>query len=168
MPNWWFTSDSHLGHANILKYDVARHIFKDLQEHDETIIENWNRVVSPNDMVYHLGDFSFAKDYMQYLRRLNGQIHLIFGNHDKPSMRSDFISGQDVLFLKKEKVFLSHYPHYSWINSHHGVLHLFGHVHEAFKQVPGVQFPNLNVGTHFHNFTPISLEEARERAVIQQ
>lgn len=168
----WFTSDSHFGHANIIKYDVnTRNHFKSIEEHDEYIVQEWNKAVKPGDKVYHLGDFSFTKpeDIDKYWKRLNGRIQLVIGNHDNKgtglNMDFGYYIPQHVIWLKKEKLFLSHYPHFSWPSSHHGVVHLFGHVHEAFLTVPGCKAPNLNVSCNWHNFRPLSLEEAREKAL---
>lgn len=164
MSNTFFTSDTHFGHANILKYDQkTRGHFCSIEEHDEHIIEQWNFIVKPKDTVYHLGDFSFKSDHNAYVKRLNGDIHLIWGNHDKHGMYKDFATCQDVLMLKGLKLFLSHYPHYEWPSAYHGVAHLFGHVHEAFTHVPGVTFPNLNVAINLHNFLPIHFDELQEK-----
>ncbi len=49
------------------------------------MIARWNETVSSDDVVYNLGDLSFAHDCKQIenvLRRLNGTHHLIYGNHD--------------------------------------------------------------------------------------
>ena len=39
----WFTSDTHWGHANILKYDNRP--FATIDEHDEELVRRWNAVV---------------------------------------------------------------------------------------------------------------------------
>jgi calcineurin-like phosphoesterase family protein len=160
----FFTADTHLGHANILSYDKTRGKFKSLEEHDETIIANWNKTVGPRDIVYHLGDFALVSDSNIYHRRLNGKkIILIWGNHDwrnKAKLKSWAVE-QDVMYLKEHNLFLSHYPHYSWPKSHRGCIHLFGHVHEEFKHVPGLDrkvTKNMNVGVTWHNFTPVHLD----------
>lgn len=154
----FFTSDTHFGHANILKYDKTREKkFFSLQEHDEYIIQEWNKKVRPTDEVYHLGDFQFRSG--GYLERLNGVIHLIVGNHDHRTSKRGFNTVQDVLYLDKLNLFLSHYPHFSWPCSHHGCIHLFGHVHENFQHVPGCKEKNLNVGVMWTDFKPITYEE---------
>ena len=123
----WFTADTHWGHTNIIKYcsrpflsSVEQDIYdkataptatpeqkqawatmklsKDsVKRHDEQLIGNWNKYVSAEDTVYHLGDFYFGnKQYGQSLiTQLNGNICLIRGNHDKSaeSIKDEFVWG---------------------------------------------------------------------------
>lgn len=165
----WFTSDTHFGHANIIRY--CGRPFESKEEHDLKLIENWNAVVQPKDTVYHLGDFGFGDPL--YLKKvaakLKGQIHFIKGNHDKPSVL-DFIGGRfstvkDVHIIcprvkdRKQTIFLSHYPHRSWFKSNHGSWHLWGHSHGNMPAY-GLSF---DAGVDCWNFTPISIDQvARE------
>ena len=77
----YFTSDTHFGHANIIKF--CNRPFKNVEEMNQKLIENWNSVVGPNDLVFHLGDFAFGgQPLWRYIReQLNGNIILIKGNH---------------------------------------------------------------------------------------
>lgn len=96
------TSDTHYGHANILRYCkrpffqpedlddkgdwISRGIARErANKHDETLIANHNSVVSPEDTVYHLGDVLMGRTShaIQLLRRLNGNFKFIRGNHDR-------------------------------------------------------------------------------------
>lgn len=83
----WFTSDTHLGHANIIKY--CNRPFRDTDHMDEEIIRRWNETVSPEDTVYHLGDIALGKiaDSLPKVARLNGHKIAVLGNHDRPFMR---------------------------------------------------------------------------------
>ena len=66
----FFTSDLHLGHANIIR--LCNRPFSNVEEMDETIINNWNSVVTDNDDVYILGDFSYkSENPISYLKKLN-------------------------------------------------------------------------------------------------
>ena len=86
--NVFFISDTHFGHANMLtfiNYDGTRmRPFDSVEEVDELMIENWNKMVKPTDKVYHLGDcFYKSSNPDQIMNRLNGQKVLCRGNHDR-------------------------------------------------------------------------------------
>ena len=55
--NYWFTSDPHYGHGNIIKY--CKRPFKSVEEMNKTLIKNHNERVKPEDMVFMAGDFCF-------------------------------------------------------------------------------------------------------------
>ena len=72
----FFTSDLHLGHANIIR--LCDRPFSNVEEMDETIINNWNEHVHKDDTVYVLGDFTMIKDVAiveNYINQLNGKIY---------------------------------------------------------------------------------------------
>ena len=79
----WFTSDCHYNHRNILAY--CGRPFQDVHEMNANIIEQHNKVVKPDDIVYNLGDFSFqsVKGAVEVLKQLNGRHRFIRGNHDE-------------------------------------------------------------------------------------
>lgn len=128
---------THYGHANIIRF--CERPFATIEEMDERLIANYNALVKPQDTVYHLGDFSFSKDPGRVFRRLNGNKHLVLGNHDwgkREKQLRDLAWGwvKDVYFLKLGKkptdlIWLAHYAHRTWPKSHHGSIHLHGHSH---------------------------------------
>ena len=141
----FFTSDTHFGHKNILKFCPQSRPVKDVEEHDWRLIKNWQEQVAPQDRVYHLGDFFFCNGdrARRILDQLPGQIHFIYGNHDKVissnhDMRARFASVSDYKELRIDdiKVCLFHFPIYEWHHIHYGSFHLYGHVHGSV-QVPG-------------------------------
>lgn len=71
--NIWFISDTHFGHANILEYEKEARPFSSLEEMHEVMIERWNSVVQPKDILYHLGDFAFGRRGLSVASRLNGK-----------------------------------------------------------------------------------------------
>jgi calcineurin-like phosphoesterase family protein len=78
----WFTSDTHFGHAKAIEHGRP---FKDIQEMAEIMVARWNKVVNPDDEVWHLGDVAMGQReevLAKYMPRLNGEMHLICGNHD--------------------------------------------------------------------------------------
>jgi calcineurin-like phosphoesterase family protein len=159
----YFTSDTHFGHINVLKFD--KRPFKDIHEHDAQLIQRWNETVTDKDDVWHLGDFAYRADkpVSYYLNQLKGRIHLVKGNHDtKYAWREQelFASTQDVMLLKyhKQKIYLSHYSGRTWPGAHKGSWHLFGHSHGGLPPL-GRSF---DVGVNKHNYKPISFEQVYE------
>ena len=158
----WFTSDTHFGHEKIV--GLCGRPFANVEEMDETLIKNWNAKVNKSEIVYHCGDFSLAKDLKkipQYVRRLNGQIHLIMGNHDQK--RAKFLSGfADVKHYKEvkyneQKIILCHYAFKTWNKSHHGSWNLHGHSHGSLPR--DYKAKQLDVGVDVWGFSPLSFEE---------
>jgi calcineurin-like phosphoesterase family protein len=141
----FFISDSHFGHRNIQKFCPNTRKGSSIEEHDQILIANWQKQVAPQDRVYHLGDFFFcnAQRARSILDRLPGQIHFIFGNHDKvissnKDLRDRFVATHDYkeITLDNIKVCLFHFPIYEWYAIGRGSFHLYGHVHGSV-QVPG-------------------------------
>lgn len=147
MQNTFFVSDTHFGHRNIIKLTLERpwitpRPWSSTLEMDEALIEAWNDVVKPGDQVYHLGDFSFhnpSYTVSDILSRLQGDIHLVVGNHDKRNLKNpDFVSSfksvRDLRSVKvgDQRIILCHFPLLEWDQAHRGVFHLHGHVHGAF------------------------------------
>lgn len=136
----WFTADTHFGHTNILKY--CDRPFESVAAHDRALIENWNAVVSPRDLVYHLGDFAFksARSVFDVRKRLNGQIYLLLGNHDalNEADKRAFVHVGNVAEVKvgNRRIWLSHYAHRVWPRSHRGSWHLYGHSHGSLADDP--------------------------------
>lgn len=157
----WFTSDQHYGHANIIRY--CERPYADVHSMNKDLIERHNSLVAPNDIVYHLGDFTFDRYPDKYLEKLNGQHYLIKGNHDakKPKSAELFISTQDTALIKWEThlFFLSHYCHTVWPNSHYGSFHLFGHSHGTLRVVGR----KMDAGVDNTGYSPISAEEVVRR-----
>lgn len=151
----WFTADTHFGHANIIKH--CERPFADVHEMNKVLTTRWNQVVRSTDEVWHLGDFAFRSDPAAYLSRLNGHVHLVLGNHDKEMQcrRAGFASVQQVCCLRDhgERFWLSHYAHRTWYGSHHGVYHLYGHVHGRFDATP----TSLDVGVDAWGFRPVPM-----------
>jgi calcineurin-like phosphoesterase family protein len=152
----WVTSDTHFGHANIIKY--ANRPFKNVQEMDQALIDNWNRVVGHQDSVFFLGDFAMG-DPWGYIRRLNGSKTFILGNHDR---RLDQTIAHDVLTViyKNQEFFMSHYAHRVWNKSHHGTIHLYGHSHGSLPDDPHAR--SMDVGVDANNYTPVAYEQIME------
>jgi calcineurin-like phosphoesterase family protein len=166
-PDIYFTADSHHRHKRII--EIAKRPFSSNEEMDGVLIERWNsRVKKNSDLVFHLGDFSFA-EHTPYLQRLNGQKHLCPGNHDKQKFINSaegWCSVRDLRYLKLPdgtKIMLCHYAMRTWRNSHHGALHLYGHSHGS---MPG-DSQCLDVGVDCWDFYPVNIDEIRWRLRTQ-
>ena len=165
MSNTFIISDLHLGHANILTFKRADGItplrnFISVEEMNETIISNWNRVVRPNDKVYNLGDCVIHRKALQMLRRLNGRQRLIRGNHDifKTAEYLEFVDeiyGVRVL----SDMILSHIPlARDCITTRFGT-NIHGHLHSN-NIADGAYY---NVSVENIGYTPISLDDLRKK-----
>ncbi len=97
MARFW-TSDTHFGHEGILRFEPVNRPFATVEEMNEVLVERWNAVVGPQDMVYHLGDVAMGKiaDSLPVMSRLNGRKVLIPGNHDR--VFSGMKSAQQIKF----------------------------------------------------------------------
>ena len=138
--NIWFTSDTHYGHKNIIKF--SNRPFNDVDHMNEELIKAWNRVVGDDDDVYHIGDVSLtnADKTHEILKRLNGNIYLITGNHEKSVLsklynRDRFVWIKDYYELKidNQLIVMCHYAFRVWNKSHHGAIHLYGHSHDSME-----------------------------------
>ena len=156
----YVTSDLHLGHTNIIKYCSRPFPHDAVDEMDEMLIRNWNYTVRPGDAIYHLGDFSygpFAKDPLEYARRLNGKITFVNGNHDKQSPSA---GKRESLFFEGIRFTLVHDPADSPEIPGTWVIH--GHHHNNdMRNYPFINFEKrrINACCEMTGYRPVSLTE---------
>lgn len=168
----YFTSDTHFHHSNIIEY--CNRPYKDVQEMNDKMVENWNSIVKPDDLVYHLGDYCFGNEdkIREINNRLNGHIVLISGNHDEKILRE---KSEFTTFFLKERfdrivpyletkvdgttITMCHFALQVWNRSHHGRISLFGHSHGT---LPG-NSQQLDVGSDCWDYKPVTLEQIKER-----
>lgn len=160
-PRIFFTSDTHFGDPNIIR--IRKRPFANTDEMDTAMIDNWNAVVGKADRVYHLGDFAHRDCFngAEYLEKLNGEIHLIVGNHDDILMETaghlftatELLSELD---WQGRRFVLCHYPMRDWPNAVRGAYHLYGHVHSALDRTPIGR--SLDVCTESHGYAPVRIE----------
>lgn len=140
--NIWFTSDLHFSHRNILSFCPETRLGSTPQEMNEILIQKWNEQVKPDDTVYLLGDVFFCgyQEAMKIASQLNGNIHLVYGNHDKvirknQNLKDQFVTYQDYLkvVIDRQTVIMHHYPYLEWEQCHRGAMSLFGHVHGSMN-----------------------------------
>lgn len=176
MSKKFYISDLHIGHKAILTFDNRP--FFTLKDMHETIIHNWNKVVTKNDLVYILGDMFWDNSYVnEIMPQLNGIKFLIRGNHDRINLdykkHFEWIKDYDVIKDNEEHIVLCHYPIAHWINADYGYIHLYGHIHagrdtrpfEKYSEMMGNRgfgYECYNVGCMLHNYTPVTLEQLRK------
>ena len=151
----WFTSDTHFSHENIIRF--CKRPFANVEEMNEHIISEWNKVVGPDDTIFHLGDFAWGGSsvWNDVLSRLNGHKILIIGNHDIKNLRANYskyfdaITFQMQILVEGQTIILNHYPFLAFGGAYRGqpVWQLFGHVHSQ---------------KHQYNIQDISDEEVKE------
>lgn len=168
MANYFFTSDTHFFHEKIITYSKRPYLNRDVM--NKALVENWNNVVGPKDIVYHLGDFALykhSKELVDLVNSLNGKIIWLLGNHDKISSKL-YDSCKNIhqvthyleqnFFVNGEQKFLvmSHYPLFRWNKSHYGSYNLHGHCHGGINNL-NTGTRRYDVGVDCNNYAPIEL-----------
>lgn len=136
MNKIWFTSDTHFSHANIIRY--CERPFRDVNEMNRTLSQNWNSTVDSDDIIVHMGDVTMMsrpdKDAstLKILKNLKGRKVLVYGNHDKQQMRLQYEEwGWTVVkSITCSGVFLQHYHEKNPDNENDLIIH--GHSHNSF------------------------------------
>lgn len=179
--NIFFTSDTHFSHKNIIKY--CNRPYDTVDDMNKILTENWNSVVGEEDIVYHLGDFSFANPFTtaEIRKKLNGHIRLVAGNHDWSIQKTRWICeiGMNEVYyptpstpLIIDGFMLNHFPYTGdhteedRFDKHRPIQNphlkkqwlLHGHVHEKWR----IKDRMFNVGVDVHDYKPISLNQIKE------
>lgn len=173
----FFSSDFHLSHFRIIEY--CNRPFKSIAEMNDTIINNFNSVIEPEDTLYHLGDFCLGNKYeyqVHLLSRLNFKKIMIVGNHDnKKNLKRMAESGIIESFhntlgieIDGQYIWMSHHPNRTWyfenvdISPHDPktVWKLHGHLHTKDKRE--VINDTIDCGIDNFNFLPISFNRLNE------
>lgn len=181
----WFTSDLHLGHANIIGYSARP--FADVEAMDQALVERWNETVGPADDVWVLGDFALGRidATLPMARRLHGQKHLVSGNHDRcwsgHGARSrawveryrdagfcEVLQGHLEMKVAGTELLACHFPYSGDSHDHDRYIEarpadtgqwlLHGHVHERWRQRGRM----INVGVDAWDYRPVSAEAVGE------
>ena len=182
MSKIFVTSDTHFGHDREFLWGPRG--FANYLDHDEYIIKQWNSVVGPDDIVYHLGDVMLGdNEYgMNCLRQLNGIIYIIPGNHDTSTRIKLYKTLENIHVLesgipgleaaaatlkyKKYNFYLSHHPTMTsnlekapYLRMH--LINLFGHTHQQKRFYEDMPYM-FHVGMDSNNCTPVLLDDAIE------
>lgn len=180
-----FTSDLHLGHANIIltcgrNLEGCGENLATVDEMNDFLIRKWNEKVKEDDIVYILGDLSYRSSISvkTYLKQLKGRKHLIVGNHDFQWQKNianindyfESVSDMKVIRLGEKLITLCHYPLLEWNGSRRAknqqtsiswLIH--GHIHNSRDNVFEYIRDNLpcalNCGVDINGFEPVAFEE---------
>lgn len=160
----FFISDTHFFHTNIIKY--CGRPFADADEMNSKMISNWNKVVGPNDYVYHLGDVACGyggddRALAELLFSLNGRKRLIVGNHDplkSPALHKAFEKIDLWKGFKDEDFTCVHIPLMT-SQLRDGKFCVHGHIHNNTLNNPFY----INVCVEHTDYTPIHIDVIREK-----
>ena len=162
----FFTSDTHFGHKNVIQF--CSRPYETVSEMQRGLIEGWNSLVSDQDIVFHLGDFSWwdsNTEIKKICSKLKGkQIYPVPGNHDlekgwrEVPDRVTILSSVVQLWIRDQKddglifkCILSHYPLMTWNKREEGVPNLHGHLHGCKGQGrDGNGNPDANLPFHWN------------------
>ena len=179
--NTWVISDTHFGHANIIKY--CNRPFRDAAHMDRVMYERWWTRVAPEDIVYHLGDVMLTsrksdEELRKFITGLPGKKILILGNHDKSAERMmefgfDFACESMTVQYHQTLLFLHHRP--LPVEPVPGVTYvLHGHIHNSMPEHRArhiakgelVDIPafNINMSVELWNYEPVTLRHVLDRA----
>lgn len=162
MIETFFIGDTHIGHRNIIQFESGRKQFATIEEHDEALIESWNKTVKPTDKVFHLGDVFFRKENIEQAKRLNGIITLIMGNHDHYWTATEYekVFHRCVAAYAFKDCILTHVPIHPCQLDHRFRFNIHGHMH-SYK-VDDPRYINVSI-EQLPNFAPVTWDYLKEK-----
>lgn len=150
MSNRFVISDTHFGHTNswekfkLPNGDPLRP-FTSTEEMDDTMVERWNAKVGPHDTVYHLGDVVINRKSLHHVKRLNGKLRLVRGNHDIFKDQDYRDVGFESLYgvrVFTDKFILSHIPLHPDCITDRFKVNVHGHTHSN-RVMRQMQLPEM-------------------------
>lgn len=184
MPNTFFASDHHFGHANILNFETFEgeplRKFASVEEMDEHMIAQHNKVVGQKDTCWFLGDVVINRRFLTHIQRMNGRKRLVLGNHDIFKNKDYYNAGFEDLhaFRKFDGFVTTHIPVHGdsmgrWGRNVHGHLHS-NRVKKAYgvdAKTGEVKYSATIPDPRYYcvcmeqldDYTPISIDELRAK-----
>ncbi len=164
MAETWFWGDLHLHQANIIRFtDSSGQLirpFPTIEEHDQTLIDNHNRLVKPEDRVYFLGDLTMHRKHIPLLAKFNGRKKLIKGNHDIFKLKDYLPYFDDILAYRiypEHGLIVSHIPVYSGQLEHRFKFNLHGHLHA--NKIDDLRY--INICPEHTNWCPVNFHDLK-------
>jgi len=135
--------------------------FPSVQAMNWALVKNWNKTVKPRDIVYFLGDWTIKRQPRRaryWMRKLNGHIISIKGNHDRGQRGVKFYHHR-IRHWGGHKFLLLHDPKEKQGTWEGWLIH--GHRHN--KSMDRYPFINggrktINVSVELTNYRPISID----------
>lgn len=166
-------TDLHISHTRMKEFCGRPVNFEKL------IINQWKTTVSPQDIVYDLGDVTWGSQgqLQTIMAGLPGTKILIRGNHDRSHSNNWFIKAGYSAVLEKAQiggVILSHFP--SILNEEElerGIINVHGHFHNANPKKWEKRLKERITDNHYLlslenvNYMPIALEKIKKRKFVQ-
>ena len=166
MSKIFITSDTFFGREQIIK--KTKRPFNSVEEMDAKLIENWNNVVSDDDIVYHLGNFAWNPlDAHNTLNKLNGNLNFMLGEYDDalievlPYFDDINIVIPQIFEDKKLKAVLCHWPLEKWRGKSRGLFNFHGATLKSLK-TDIKKMNRVNVCCDNFNLTPQNIEDLYE------
>ncbi len=164
MKKIFFIGDTHFGDSHIIDYEQRP--FENVEEMDRELINRWNSVVTADDTVFMIGDFSlYSKEKTKEIcNKLKGEKILISGNHDSNLEKYYYECGFNNVYkypiILDEFWMISHKPLY--LNKNMPYANIYGHVHgnEMYVDYSKQSFCAC---VERINYTPISWEQIKEK-----
>jgi calcineurin-like phosphoesterase family protein len=162
----WLISDTHFDHANIIRY--CDRPFRSAHEMNQTLLQNWNDTVAPDDIVYFLGDMSFGRQSREaeyWLDRLNGKKIFIRGSHDRRrGIEGDSllkVADRQIIQVEDTPFMLIHDALCPAVDGWDGWI-IHGHNHHR-RPFVNYEDRRVNVSVEAIGYKPISLYEILQR-----
>ena len=171
--NVFVTSDIHFGHDKDFIYEPRG--FDSVWDMNDAIVKNWNKVVHPEDVVYVLGDIMLGNNDkgIKLLRQLNGNLHIILGNHDTDMRRELYYQSWNVIDTSyadrfnygKYHFYCSHYPTITACpNARNGLIeraliNLCGHSHTPDRWADWDKGIIYHCELDAHHNTPVLIDD---------
>ena len=170
--NTFITADTHFGHSvnqkgfgGIIfhakrKNPITDALFASIEEHDQFIINQWNKTVGKKDLIYILGDFAW-RNHNHYIMALNGKKILVNGSHDNMNQNSirlftEYHEGMLVRAINKVRFVMTHCAMLVWEGSHYSSINVHGHSHLRLEEQDDVR--RMDVGIDGSpNYTPFNI-----------
>lgn len=172
MSNVRFIGCIHFMHTNLARYRG----WDNAEEHDEFLIQQWNKTVNKKDLTYVIGDITMENSLNYYkLDQLNGRKIVVLGNHDRHQdikqllMYVDGVAGA----VDYKGFILTHVPiHPNEVQFYRGNIHAHIHHQNQLEEVivsdsyldkgnkpAPILHKYFNVDAHLIGYQPKSIEE---------